>query len=103
MKFDDWQESDNPLREREGHSDKHMAVIRKIIKAKRYPCPDMLIHCTPGYDIFVDSIITAGYDSDLICRDADVEPESGRVPCHSAESVEDIDFDSSSEEYDMVP
>ena len=57
----------------------------------------------PGYDIFIDSIIMAGYNSDEICQDADVEPES-RVPENSAESHEEIDWQSSSDDFmDMVP
>jgi hypothetical protein len=95
MKFDDWTDSLNPSRDRAGHSQKELAVIDRIMRCKRYPIPETIVHAGRNYDIFIDSLITSGYQSDEICRYADVEPDI-RVPLPSAESEEEINFDSES-------
>ena len=78
-------------------------MIKKIIKAGRYPVPEILVHCPAGYDIFIDSIISHGYNSDEICAGAEEEPDLD-APQNSEESDEEIDFDSSSEDaMDMIP
>ena len=103
MKFVDWQESYNPMREREGHNEKEKELIKKMKKFGRYPMPDLIINATPGYDIFIDSLITAGYNSDEICELADEDPEC-MAPQNSNESHEEIDWKSSSDDFmDMVP
>lgn len=103
MKFDDAKLLKNPLRDREGHTDKEIAIIKKIMNAGRYPVPELLVHCPQGYDIFIDSIISHGYNSDEICGAADEDPDLD-APQNTEESDEEIDFESSSEEaFDMIP
>ena len=75
MKYEDWMELANPLRDRKGFSYKEIQIIKKIKAVRRYPVPETLLHAPPDYDLFIDSIITVGYQSDEIFKDADKEPE----------------------------
>ena len=81
-----------------------MKTIRRIQICQRYPIPEPLINAPKDFDLFVDSLLMAGYDSDQICAEADERPELD-VPMQSAESEEEFDFRSSvssDEEADIV-
>ena len=101
VKYDDWLQLKNPLRDRTGHNAKDMETVNKIRAAGRYPIPELLIGAEIGYDIFIDSIIQHGYNSDDMAKYAS-KPLEIEAPANSVESLEEIDFESSSSEDEEI-
>lgn len=74
-----------------------MATIDKMQKAKRFPIPEKLLHMPPNFELQIDSLMHAAYNSDSNDELASQQPSIG-APCNSWESNEEMDFDSSDEE-----
>ena len=66
--------------------------------AKRYPVPEKLLHKPGEWNLFIDSIMHTAYNSDENEEWAnEVRCDIG-APANSMESMEFIDFESSSDE-----
>ena len=74
-----------------------LATIEKMKKAKRFPVPENLLHLPSDFDLNIDSIMHAAYNSDEMDQWADYKMKCD-APCNSQESNEMIDFESTSEE-----
>ena len=58
IKYDDVKKLYNPLRANQQKLTlKKVKILKRMIKMKRYPIAEYLIHCPDEYDIFIDSII----------------------------------------------
>lgn len=70
---------------------------------RRYPIPEVLLHIPNQFKMDIDSFLTQAYNSDENNEWVRYREETN-VPYNSQNSVEDIDFSSSSEEAeDMIP
>lgn len=64
--------------------------------------PDLLVHAPDDHQLFIDSIITAGYNSDEI-EEWSKYRQDIKAPENSIESLEEVDFESSSESVELIP
>ena len=87
----------HPLKEAEGPILNDLATIAKMKAAKRYPVQEKLLHKPDGWDLFIDSIMHTAYNSDEN-EDWAVNRKDIGAPANSMESMEVIDFQSSSDE-----
>jgi hypothetical protein len=99
MKHDDAKDLKNPLRDAKGPSIMKARTIMQMIKAGRFPTRELIMNIPYQYEFFVDSITTAGYNSEEIDAYAAEEPEL-EVPENSDASVYEygLEDDSSAEE-----
>lgn len=99
MKHDDGKDLKNPLRDAKGPSIMKARTIMQMIKAGRFPTRELIMNIPYQYEFFVDSITTAGYNSEEIECYAAQEPEL-EVPENSDASVYEygLEDDSSAEE-----
>ena len=75
----------------------------QMMKSKRFPIPEQLLNVPDDWDFFIDSLTAAAYNSEEIEAYSKLLPEV-LVPQNSLESLEEIDFKSSSEDsVDMIP
>ena len=95
--YDDAKGLKNPLREQRGPSITHARTIMNMMKSTRFPIPEIMINMPDNWDFFMDSLTANGYDSDEINRWLDYKQECA-APENSMESLEEIDFASSSDE-----
>ena len=65
--------------------------------ANRYPVQEKLLHKPGGWDLFIDSLMHTAYNSDENEEWAYNRKDIG-APANSMESIEVIDFESSSDE-----
>lgn len=72
-------------------------TLEKMKQAGRFPMPEKLLHVPDNFELQIDSLINAAYNTDLQEQWADYKPDID-APCNSQESNEDIDFYSSSDE-----
>ena len=103
MKYDDAKHLKNPIRDTKGPSIKQARTIMQMMKSKRFPIPEQLLNVPDDWDFFIDSLTAAAYNSEEIEAYSKLVPEV-LVPQNSLESLEEIDFKSSSEDsVDMIP
>jgi len=69
-------------------------------RAKRFPIPEKLLHMPPNFELQIDSLMHAAYNSDSNDELASQQPSIG-APSNSRESNEEMDFDSSDEETNL--
>ena len=69
--------------------------------AKRYPIPEKLLHKPLNFELYIDSLMHAGYNSEENEAQSSLKQEID-APCNSMESFEEIDFFSSSSEDEPV-
>jgi hypothetical protein len=65
-------------------------TINRMKQAKRFPVPEKLLHLPYNFELQIDSLMHAAYQSDM-----EEEKASLNAPCNSQESMEEIDFNSS--------
>lgn len=95
--YDDAKGLKNPLREQRGPSITHARTIMNMMKSTRFPIPEIMINMPDNWDFFMDSLTANGYDSDEINNWVAYQQECA-APENSMESLEEIDFASSSDE-----
>ena len=89
----------HPLKEgKKGPNLNDIETIEKMRKAKRFPIPERLIHMPKvgNFDLNIDSIMHCAYANDEIDEWAEYKQEVA-APCNSQNSMEDLNFASSSE------
>lgn len=96
-KYEDARNCWHPLKEIDGPCLNDLATIEKMKKAKRYPMPEKVLHLDKDFDLFIDSLMHSAYASDDNEFWAEYRQECEQ-PANSYESLEQIDFHSSSEE-----
>lgn len=105
IKYDDVKKLANPIDGVQGLSTKQVGAIKHMLRTKRCPMPDPILHMPGDFELFVDSLICRGYNSDEIAESSRYRQEI-RAPNNSLESLEEVDFESSDEEEDfanMIP
>jgi len=103
MKYDDAKHLMNPIRDAKGPSIKQARTILAMMKSKRFPVPEALLNVPDDWDFFIDSLHAVAYNSDSIEQYAEMEPDLF-APHNSIESLEEVDFASSSEgEQELIP
>lgn len=75
----------------------------QMMKAKKYPVKELLLHVPDDFEFFIDSLCAAAYNSEEVEQYSQLEPDV-YCPENSLESLEEIDFDSSSDgSVEMIP
>ena len=92
----------HPLKDQKGPILNDESTIAKMKKAQRYPIPEMLLHRPFQFDLYIDSMMHAAYNSDENEEWANKKQEID-APCNSIESIEHIDFYSSNSEEEKAP
>ena len=62
-----------------------------MVKCKRYPLKEQLLHQPDPWDFQIDSLIAAAYNSDENGKEANKPPDL-MAPANSVHSLEEIDF-----------
>lgn len=103
MKYDDAKHLLNPIRDTKGPSIKQARTIMQMMKSKRYPVPEILLNVPDEWDFFIDSLTAVAYNSEDNEIYGELQPDL-EAPHNSIESLEEIDFDSSSDgSQEMIP
>jgi len=100
-KYGDARNLRHPLKEAKGPILNDQATIAKMKTAKRYPIPEKLLHKPLNFELYIDSLMHAGYNSEENEAQSSLKQEID-APCNSMESFEEIDFCSSSSEDEPV-
>ena len=96
-KYGDSHKLKHPLKEQKGPILNDESTIAKMKQAQRYPIPEKLLHRPLNFDLYIDSLMHAAYNSDENEEWANKKQDID-APCNSIESIEQIDFYSSSSE-----
>ena len=70
----------------------NMKTTHSMKRAKRFPVPEKLLHMWPKFDLHIDSLMHAAYNSDNEREEGNRQPSIG-APCNSEESLEQIDLE----------
>lgn len=88
----------HPLKKVTGPTLNDLATIKKMEEAKRYPIPESLLHKPYDFELTIDSLMHEAYNNDDGITEDDIPLPDLEAPCNSQESVEQIDFYSSSDD-----
>jgi len=103
MKYDDAKHLLNPIRDAKGPSIKQARTIMQMMKTQKFPVQEILLHVPDHWDFFIDSLTSAAYNSDELEAYGELEPDL-RAPQNSIESLEEVDFASSSDDsVELIP
>ena len=97
MKHSDYELMKNPLKESKKISMINMKVYQKMLKCRLYPIKEPLLNMPHDWHFQIDSLTAIGYNSQDNCKNADKPPDV-LAPANSIHSVEEIDFQSSTDE-----
>lgn len=74
-----------------------MIVLKQLLKVRKFPLRESLLHVPENWQLVIDSLITIAYNSDDQRIQAEKEPDL-YAPANSMQSIEIIDLEASSDE-----